>query len=429
MKKLLLLCLVFFALASNAQSDYTTVISGASTSSNGRAPQGSKVVCRSVWIITAAEMTAAGFAAGSTINGLGCNYASAQNAATSGNFVAYMENTSDATNTKSTTWATAISTMTPVSNSTISIPAAVGTFDVSFSGGTPFTYTGGGLYIAFDYQNLAGTLATTPNVAWCDATLAGGLLGAMSTTTTLPTTLTASAFRPETRLGIPVSCAKPTNLNATSTLTTANLSWQNTGATEFEWGDYNFTQGTGTTITGITTSTALTGLNPDSVYDYYVRTDCGAGNYSAWEGPYSFHTVFDAATPTYNTGFEQLDFPFIGWTTSQATGSSPWFINPSTAGSPLVQEGLNSAVALSNTTAASNSWLLSRGINLTAGSTVTVTYYVRNYLATGSTGSASYKLTVGTAQTSAAQTTILATQTAANTTFSLKTYTYNPTNF
>jgi hypothetical protein len=319
--------------------------------------------------------------------------------------------------------------MTQVSSSSITVPVTTGTFDVSFPSGSSFSYTGGGLYIAFDYQNLAGGLAASPNVALCESSLAGGILGAMSTTTTLPTALTASAFRPETRLGVPVTCAKPTNQNAVTTVNTADLTWSNTGNTELEWGDFNYTQGTGTTVTGLTTSTSLSGLLPSSVYDYYVRTDCGAGNYSTWSGPYAFHTVFEPTTPLYNTGFEQLDFPFIGWTTSQTvTTSSPWFINNATSGSPLVQEGVSSAVALSNTTAASNSWLLSRGINLVAGTPVTITYYIRNYLGTGSTGNGKYRFTIGSAQTSTAQTNVILNTTAvSSTTFALKTLTYTPT--
>lgn len=429
MKKLLLFCVLFIAIATNAQTDFTTILSGGSTSPNGRAPQGTKTVCRSVWIITATEMATAGFTGGETLSGLGFNYKTGQDVETTGNFVVYMENSADATNTKSTTWDDAISTMTQVSSSSITVPVASGTFDVSFPNGSTFSYTGGALYIAFDYQNLAGGLAVTPNVALCQSTLAGGILGAMSTDTTLPTLLTASAFRPFTRLGVPVTCSKPTNQNAVTTSNTADLSWSTTGTAELEWGDFNFTQGTGTTVTGLISSTTLSGLLPSSVYDYYVRTDCGAGNFSTWSGPYAFHTVFEPTTPVYNTGFEQLSLPFIGWTTSETvTTSSPWFINIATSASPLVQEGTSSAVALSNTTAASNSWLLSRGVNLVAGTPVTITYYIRNYLGTGSTGNGKYRFTVGNAQTSAAQTTVILNTTAvSSTTFALKTLTYTPT--
>lgn len=47
---------------------------------------------------------------------------------------------------------------------------------------------------------------------------------------------------------------------------------------------------TGTVGTGITTATA-SGLSPQTNYDFYVRTDCGADGMSYWEGPLAFSTV------------------------------------------------------------------------------------------------------------------------------------------
>ncbi len=44
-------------------------------------------------------------------------------------------------------------------------------------GGAPFTYTGGGLYVAYEWGPYAGTLSTT-TVVWCNSTgLLNGLAG------------------------------------------------------------------------------------------------------------------------------------------------------------------------------------------------------------------------------------------------------------
>jgi len=89
--------------------------------------------------------------------------------------------------------------MTVVHNATTALPAAAGPFDITLTGGSPFTYTGGGLYVAFDWGQYTGTLGTT-TVVWCNSTgLVNGLLGAQSNISA-PTTLAASSFRPETRL-------------------------------------------------------------------------------------------------------------------------------------------------------------------------------------------------------------------------------------
>ena len=67
------------------------------------------------------------------------------------------------------------------------------------AGGSPFTYTGGGLYVAFDWGQYTGTLSTAANV-YCNTSLVAGLLGNQSNTAAPPTVATSN-FRPETRLG------------------------------------------------------------------------------------------------------------------------------------------------------------------------------------------------------------------------------------
>lgn len=199
MKKTVLLLLTFVSFLSYSQeTQYFNVLNNTpgSTSGNSRAPQGSQRYARTVYLITAAEVAASGLANNDVVNSIGFNYSTAQNVATTGAFKVYLQNTADATNLKSTTWATAITGMTTVSNSTFTIPAAIGEAFHLFAGGTAFTYTGGALYVAFEYQNASGTLATTGNVALCSTTLANGLKSAQSTTA-LPTTIANSNWRPQ----------------------------------------------------------------------------------------------------------------------------------------------------------------------------------------------------------------------------------------
>ena len=300
MKKITLLFLLISIISVaelKAQVDQYYAINGLATSGNGRAPQGSRNVTRSVWLITAAEMSAGGFVNGDVLYGLGFTYQTAKNITTTGTFVAYLQNTADATNTKTTPWATAIGGMTTVSNGNITLPNTPGEFNYTFTGGSSFIYTGGGLYIAYDYQNLSNPVATTANVAYCNTALTGGILTGLSAAavTTPPTAITASSFRPATRLGKNVACARPYNLFSnvtTNTTTTALLSYIASGGpnVEIEYGVYDYTQGTGTTISTNANPYTFTGLAPSTVYDVYMRTNCGAG-FSAWNGPYSLNTV------------------------------------------------------------------------------------------------------------------------------------------
>lgn len=50
-------------------------------------------------------------------------------------------------------------------------------------------------------------------------------------------------------------------------------------------------QGSGSVTSGIAANTVtLTGLDPQTNYEYYVQTDCGNGSLSPWTGPFTFRT-------------------------------------------------------------------------------------------------------------------------------------------
>ena len=434
LKQSIIAFLLLFTLNTSAQSDYFDVLVGASTSGLGRAPQGSQAVTRAVFLVTATEMADAGFTTGDQINALSFFYSVAQNIPTTGNMVVYLENTADVANNKSTTWATALTGMTTVSNSAATIPNVAGPFFVPFSGGSNFTYSGVGLYVGFDYQNLTNPVATTGNVAFCNNLLAAGLKSAMSApgTTTPPTTIAPSAFRPIIKLGIPSACSMPvapTYKQSLSTLNSATVSWNAPdGGSSFdvEYGPYNYVQGTGTTVSATSNVLVISGLLESSVYDFYVRKNCGSGVYSDWSKS-SFATSFAASTPSYSTSFEQENLNFIGWANPSATlVAGDWAIGNYGAGT-LVQDGVSSVVSITPTTVAANNFMFSRGLNLTAGATVTVSFYLSNFRAAGVTTSGALQVTYGTAQTVASQTNIINTQTGITAApFTLKTYTFVP---
>lgn len=95
---------------------------------------------------------------------------------------------------------------------------------------------------------------------------------------------------------IPVcTVALPTALTASFiTGTTATLSWSDASFApssiyEYAYNSTGTTPLVGTTVTGVT-SVNLTGLTPYTTYYYWVRTNCGVSNQSAWAGPNTFYT-------------------------------------------------------------------------------------------------------------------------------------------
>ncbi len=91
-----------------------------------------------------------------------------------------------------------------------------------------------------------------------------------------------------------ISCPKPTDLTSTNPTTNSiTLDWTENGTAtswQIEYGPKGFTQGQGTSITTSTKPYVLTGLNPHTQYEYYVKADCGGGNESDWSESIDFST-------------------------------------------------------------------------------------------------------------------------------------------
>ncbi|WP_296381878.1 fibronectin type III domain-containing protein [Winogradskyella sp.] len=122
--------------------------------------------------------------------------------------------------------------------------------------------------------------------------------------------------------GIP-TCAEPADLAATNlSLTSTEVSWTEAGTAtswNIEYGPTGFALGTGTVEADVTTNPfVLTGLNPDTDYEFYVQAICDPTNLSSFAGPGSFFTGYCESMPTIdgngvlNTTIGITDFPTLG---------------------------------------------------------------------------------------------------------------------
>jgi hypothetical protein len=108
------------------------------------------------------------------------------------------------------------------------------------------------------------------------------------------------------------ACPEPLYLTATNIIaTSADLSWTELGSAtlyNIEYGPAGFTQGTGgTVVSGVTNPYTLSGLAPQTTYDYYVQADCGTTNgTSIWVGPFTFTTACVSYTAPYTENFDSL---------------------------------------------------------------------------------------------------------------------------
>jgi hypothetical protein len=155
---------------------------------------------------------------------------------------------------------------------------------------------------------------------------------AASTSATNKMTISATIF-PASGLQYtwsPPSCGAPAGLTASSvTTSTATISWNAAvpvPATGYEY----FYSDTNTPPAAAGTATAnlsegLTGLNANTTYYLWVRSDCGSGTFSPWSGPINFTTLCDSYnTFPFTETFEVASSSRSCWLNVQEVGTSNW---------------------------------------------------------------------------------------------------------
>ena len=140
---------------------------------------------------------------------------------------------------------------------------------------------------------------------------------------------------------LPDTCHQPTNVTFSNTTSSSiDADWvENNGATDWEI-QYVMQGGTpAATGTNITTKPyTLTGLNSNTNYDFYIRTNCTDTN-SNWAGPFSFSTLpapclqpTDLAASNVTATSADID-----WT--ENNGATEWIIEYVVAGNAPTQVG------------------------------------------------------------------------------------------
>ena len=166
-----------------------------------------------------------------------------------------------------------------------------------------------------------------------------------------------------------VTCPTPTITVDSVSPTSVTISWSNALGTNplgsnIMWGPQGFYQGTGASginIYGVTSPYTITGLNPNTFYDFYVTDSCGATDFSGLAGPATAKT-------------ECLTTLSGAYTVDTAGTGANNFTTLDSAVQYLVGCGISGPVTF--TLAANQTW--TTGISLTsvigASSTNTVTF-------------------------------------------------------
>jgi hypothetical protein len=353
------------------------------------------------------------------------------NTASSEDWTIYMGHTTKADYTSTTDWITSTG-LTQVFTGTVSYPANGNWMTITLT--TPFAYNNtDNLVIAVD-ENMAGYNCS---VNWNYTSTSTNYRSiyyrsdATNPNPTAPPTGTRTYNRANVQLGGIIQACPPPSALAVSNVTTtsANLNWTIGGTTtawDVEYGAAGFVQGTGTTVAATTNSYALSTLSTNTAYSYYVRANCGAGQTSAWVGPFSFSTPCVAFTVPYFEGFE------AGYTNNTAvagclsqesvTGGGLWIANNTftTYNRAPYTGAWNAFLQFGN-----QDWIYIP-IDLTGGTSYTFGAYARQDGATATNSDVT--ISYGTANNATAMTnTIVATTGIINGNYQLLTGSFTPT--
>lgn len=202
-----------------------------------------------------------------------------------------------------------VSTLTQVYSGEFADPGAPGWIEFDI---TDFTYNGvDNLVIAVD-ENKSSYNGSSDDFYCTTVASNRGLVYRNDNTNPDPATPPAASYNYPNIAniilgGIQQACPNPSALYVESvTTTSATIGWT-PGGSETMWdvvyGEPGFDpESAGTLIPGVTDNPyTITGLSGATLYDAYVRADCGTDEVSAWTGPVEIATECDAIT----------EFPFM----------------------------------------------------------------------------------------------------------------------
>ena len=192
----------------------------------------------------------------------------------------------------------------------------------------PYVYTTTSITTQVGLRGAANTdfnnRTTTTNWA---ATTAGAL---NSSTCTLSSTVFPASG--QTFSWYPPACAAPGGLSSVVTsLTSANISWNNNAAASSGYDYYVSTTNTapnaGTTPTGstVTNSASISGLTANTTYYFWVRSNCGSGTLSGWSATASFFTGYcvPSSNCTFGDVIASVTLNTLSNTTNTACSTAP----------------------------------------------------------------------------------------------------------
>jgi subtilisin-like proprotein convertase family protein len=208
------------------------------------------------------------------------------------------------------------------------------------------------------------------------------------------------------------SCPTPTEVTAISTLPTSVTVNFTSGGNSFvvEYGPVGFVPGTGaaagagTVVTATASPVTLTGLNPDTQYDIYVRQNCTSDAEFSANAKVTVRTLCNPVNVPYLQDFTSAVAPGIpGCTSLQDLNGQPTWETMT----PPAAWGFNGQTLryFYDPAKGGNDWFYIQGLNLTAGTQYELSF---KYGSTDPLYPERMRVAIGTEAVNTAMTTVLA---------------------
>jgi hypothetical protein len=328
--KLLLFSLVSW-LALTAVQAQTTVTIGAGSTTGGAFDNGAPVYrssatssfdfSQSLLLYTEDDLAAVGIYNGAVISSVGF-YKLAGTEITAGevaNLSIDLGNTTSDVLDVADTYANLSSGFTSVYSGTVDNTVFSTASLVTIPFQNNFTYNGGSIIVGVNWDISGPTPPATGSFQWLydsgTATIQARGTSSGSAITGNLTTTRSGLYQADFTYtgGAPPTCIRPNTLGATNiTTTSADLTWVSGGSGETSWDIEVVTAGTaptGTpTNTGVTSPFNVPALSSNTAYDFYVRANCGGGDFSVYAGPFTFTTLITCGDTIYDSGGATGDY-------------------------------------------------------------------------------------------------------------------------
>lgn len=264
------------------------------------------------YIISPAEMQAAGFYAGDLITSLAWTVTQGQQIQTTGAFSLGVKNT-----TTETVYDVLYSTEY-IYTSSLTIPNQAGQMVFQFV--NPFEYAGNGVHVYFYYQtNVFSGINPMFQTAVNTSSIYTGYKCRIYSGNAALTEYHNN--RPVTTLG-KYSCRMPYFLLSNYTDNSSTITWQGAGNYQIEYGVSPYVQGSGGIVlpqinsTTESNSYTINNLLPGKTYDIYIRNVCSGNDNSQWrKGLIATSNSNTVTTFPYIENFESLANQITtGWT-------------------------------------------------------------------------------------------------------------------